>query len=56
MIRRYGVLHPSQRFARRAFFLVDKQGIIRGLWLAEGDEVFPSEPILKVVREITQKP
>ena len=41
--------HPV---ARRSFFLIDKQGIVQGKWLAGDKEVFPSEPILKVVREL----
>lgn len=43
-------------FARRAFFLVDHQGIIRRQWLVENKEVFPSEAILKAAREIAGKP
>jgi len=35
---------------------VDQQGIIRGRWPARGDEVFSSEPILKVAQEIAGKP
>ena len=34
------------------FFLVDKEGIIRGKWVGEDMAVFPSEPILKAAREI----
>ncbi len=57
VIRRYGVLKhdtvdPSRLKARRSFFLIDKQGILRGQWLARADEVFPSEPILKRAREL----
>ncbi|MBI3454822.1 MAG: redoxin domain-containing protein [Candidatus Rokubacteria bacterium] len=56
VIRRYGVLSPSKTYARRAFFLIDRQGIVRGKWLAGDDEVLPSEPILKAAREIARKP
>ncbi len=57
VIRSYGVVQhstddPSWLAARRAFFLIDKQGILRGEWLAWAEEVFPSEPILKVAREL----
>lgn len=39
--------------ARRAFFLIDKQGIVRGRWLPENQlATFPNEPILEKVREI----
>src|SRR5712692_8687278 len=50
VIRRYDVLHPNQITARRTFFLVDKQGIVRGKWLAGDDDVLPTEPILKAAR------
>jgi peroxiredoxin len=56
VIKSYGVLHPKQILARRAFFLIDKQGIVRGKWLAGDDDVVPSEPILILAREVAQKP
>jgi peroxiredoxin len=61
VIRRYGVLQhhpvdPSLLSARRAFFLIDKQGIVRGRWLAETLEVFSSTPMLQRIREIARKP
>jgi peroxiredoxin len=56
VIRRYGVVQQigeaSRERAHRSFFLIDKQGIIRGKWLAGNTEVFPSEPILKAAREL----
>jgi peroxiredoxin len=55
VIRRYGVLAPSQMDARRAFFLVDQQGIVRQRWLPEDRTVLPSEPILDAVRAISGK-
>ena len=71
VIRNYGVLWPLQigpkkdgdvviehrpnTAARRAFFLVDQQGIVRGKWLVENNAFFPSEGMLKVAREITGK-
>ncbi|HEY7617222.1 MAG TPA: redoxin domain-containing protein [Terriglobales bacterium] len=54
-IRSYGVLHTSPVMARRAFFLIDQQGVIRGQWFGEAEAVFPSEPILDKAREITGK-
>ena len=70
-IRNYGVLWPDQigplkdggvvvehrpnTAARRAFFLVDQQGIVRGKWLVANNAVFPSGDILKVAREMTGK-
>ena len=50
------VIHPPNTAARRSFFLIDKQGIVRERWLARGNEVFPSEPILQRAREIVGKP
>lgn len=72
VIRTYGVLWPLQigplrdanvliehrpnTAARRAFFLVDQQGIVRGKWLVENNAFFPSEGMLEVAREITGRP
>lgn len=41
----------------RAFFLIDKQGIIRQWWLVKGGEdiVFSSEPLLKAAGEVAGK-
>lgn len=55
-IRSYGVLHASPIMARRAFFLIDKQGVVRGRWLADDSAIFASEPILQVAREVAGKP
>jgi peroxiredoxin len=58
VIRSYGVLQhyvvePSRLTARRAFFLIDQEGIVQGRWLPEKQaELFPSEPILDRVREM----
>ncbi len=57
-IQRYGILSAAKTYAQRSFFLVDQQGILRHQWLlgAAGDDtVFPSEPILKAVQELTAK-
>ena len=59
VIKRYGVLYGSTpgrieyphmvgRMAKRAFFLVDRDGIVRGRWIGEDLSVFPSDEILKV--------
>jgi peroxiredoxin len=66
VIRNYGVLWPHQigplrdgnvvvdhrpnTAARRAFFLVDQQGIVRGKWLVANNAFFPSDEMLKVAR------
>lgn len=56
-IRSYGGL--SQEFnltlAQRWFFLIDKQGIVRGQWRGTSKDVFPSETILKAVRQLQGK-
>jgi hypothetical protein len=41
--------------AQRFFFLVDQQGIVRGKWRGETEELFPSDPILKAARELAKK-
>jgi len=71
VIRNYGVLWPHKigpkkdgdvvinhrpnTAARRAFFLVDQQGIVRGKWLIANNAVFASEDMLKVAREMAGK-
>ena len=57
-IRRYGGLNPNWQSttAVRAFFLIDKQGVVRGEWRGTVKDIFPTEPILKKAREITGKP
>jgi peroxiredoxin len=71
VIRNYGVLWPHQigpvrdgnvvvdhapnTVARRAFFLVDQQGIVRGKWLVENKAIFPSEEMLERAREMARK-
>ena len=65
--KRYGVLygatpgkveypHMVGRMAKRAFFLIDRKGIVRGKWVGEDLAVFPSEDILKRARELAAKP
>jgi len=44
------------RFAGRAFFLVDKQGIVRGKWIGEQLDVFPSEVLLQGAQQVAEKP
>ena len=67
VIRDYGVFQrvgeTGRMFSRQGFFLIDKQGIIRGRWVVDEptggklapDDVFPSEPILKAVRALAGK-
>ena len=63
----YGILYGSTgakvyfpeaagQIAGRAFFLVDKQGIVRGKWIGEDLAIFPSEVLLQGAQEVAQKP
>jgi alkyl hydroperoxide reductase subunit AhpC len=63
----YGVLYGTTgtkidfpglegRYAARVFFLVDKEGIVRGKWIGEDMAVFSTEAFLKAAREIAEKP
>jgi peroxiredoxin len=62
VIQSYDVLQhylaePSRLTARRAFFLIDQEGIVREKWLPEVQAaLFSSDPILEKVREIMGKP
>jgi peroxiredoxin len=61
VIRQYGVLkyegEAKTPMAKGAFFLIDKQGIIRGVWTPHVEEgsVFPSDPFLEVARGLEEK-
>lgn len=47
--------NPGRPFPWCAFFLIDREGIVRGTWIAGNAEIFPSKPILKVARGIGRK-
>ena len=56
VLRRYGVLSQSQvSGSRRAFFLVDQQGVVRGRWWGESFDVFPTEELLETAQAMAQK-
>jgi peroxiredoxin len=61
VIREYGVLQhyvldPDRLRARRAFFLIDKEGIVQGKWLPDKQAaLFASDPILQRARELVEK-
>jgi mycoredoxin-dependent peroxiredoxin len=61
VIRSYGVLQhyspgPSRLAARRAFFLIDQEGIVREKWLPEiQSTLYPSDPILEKARDLAGK-
>ena len=42
--------------SRRGFFVIDKEGIVRGKWIVKNKDFFPSETILNKVRELAGKP
>ncbi len=55
-IRSYGAVSEQREItARRSFFLVDQQGIVRGKWLPDEAIVFPSETVLEAVRALAKK-
>jgi len=60
--RAYGVVYgyapgkndyPEMKdlMSKRAFFLVDVNGIVRSKWMGEDLATFPTEPLLRAVRE-----
>ena len=64
--KKYGVLYGSTPgtkdqypiaglVPKRAFFLIDRQGIVRGRWLGEDMSVFPTDVLLKAAREVADK-
>ena len=54
-IRSYGGLNPdwAMTTAQRAFFLIDKAGIVRGQWRGTVSEVFPTAQILEAARTLS---
>ena len=48
--------HMESKIAGRAFFLVDKQGIVRGKWIGEDLAVFPNEVLLQGAQQVAEKP
>ena len=45
-------IKKDRTVGEQAFFLIDKQGIIRGRWFPGNFEPFPSERMLKIARQI----
>jgi peroxiredoxin len=67
VIKAYGVLYGSTegqndythlvgRVAKRAFFLIDQQGIVRGRWIGGDLDVLPSAMLLQAAQEMINKP
>jgi peroxiredoxin len=61
--RKYGVLYGhtdgkldypylKDRISKRAFFLVDREGVVRAKWIGEDLGVFPSEALLKAAQAL----
>jgi peroxiredoxin len=59
VIRQYGVLKrvgkAKRPTAMGSYFLIDKQGIVRGVWINPPGEVFPSKPFLEVAQGLERK-
>ena len=59
VIRQYHVLkhvgEAKRPMAKGAYFLVDKEGIVRGKWMNPPGEVFPNDPLLQVAQEIEER-
>lgn len=57
VIQSYGGLNPTWKSttAVRSFFLIDRQGIVRGKWQGNTTDVFPTDPILKAARDLAAK-
>ena len=47
-------IKEDRTVGEQAFFLIDKQGIIRGRWFPGNFEPFPSERMLKIARQIAK--
>lgn len=51
----YGVLAPEQRLARRSYFIIDKQGMIRyKKVLGKGEGLVPNEVLIEEVQKINK--
>ena len=57
-IDHYGVRHPQRpktTVAKRYYFLIDLQGVVRGKWQGEDLEVFPNEILLEAARQLAER-
>ena len=57
VMRSYGVLNEKSMTARRSFFLIDPQGIIRKKWIIENGAttVVYSDTLLRGIQEVIGK-
>ena len=54
-IEGYGVLNPERRLARRSYFIIDKQGVVRfKRVLKSGEELIPNEELLQLVQTLNK--
>jgi len=54
VIKAYDVWQPERYTARRTTFVIDKQGIIRGVIEGETDMTIYSRDSLRIVQELAQ--
>ena len=47
--------HMKDKIAKRYFFLIDRDGTVRGKWLGEDMAVFPTEVLLKAAGALTAR-
>lgn len=51
----YGVLNPQSKLARRSYFIVDKQGIVRYRKIqGRGEALVPNDLLVEEIRKINQ--
>jgi peroxiredoxin len=60
VIRKYGVLNhigeAKRPVAKGSYFLIDKQGVVRGKWMHPKDmDVFPSDPFIELAQQLEGK-
>ena len=57
VMRAYGVLDEKAMIAKRAFFLIDPQGVLRRKWIIENGEttVVYSDTLLRDIQEVLGK-
>jgi alkyl hydroperoxide reductase subunit AhpC len=51
----YGVLNAERRLARRSYFIIDKEGVVRfKRVLKPGEELIPNEELLQLVQKLNK--
>jgi alkyl hydroperoxide reductase subunit AhpC len=54
VIKAYGVFNEKRHRARRSYFIVDKQGVIRFKKVMSGRKLLPNDDLLKEIKKINQ--